>query len=155
MGKQYLMALDVGGGSGRCLLLDVETGAVSTTKRDWVHPPAPNTNGLGYDLDTADIWRKLGEASREVIEKVGAKPGEILGVAATSMRNTTVALDAGNNVIFGTPNLDARGLGEGLVLGAEQGRAIQGDNPTFTVRMPVVKAPMAINAEWAMEIWPQ
>lgn len=124
MGKQYLMALDVGGGSGRCLLLDVETGAVSTTKRDWVHPPAPNTNGLGYDLDTADIWRKLGEASREVIEKVGAKPGEILGVAATSMRNTTVALDAGNNVIFGTPNLDARGLGEGLVLGAEQGRAI-------------------------------
>jgi hypothetical protein len=34
MKTQYLMAIDVGGGSGRCLLLDPETGAIKTAKNE-------------------------------------------------------------------------------------------------------------------------
>lgn len=124
MSNKYLMALDVGGGSGRCLLVDVETGELTTAKRDWVHPSAPNTSGLGYDLDVADIWKKLGEVSREVLEGAKAKPDQVIGIAATSMRNTIVALDSEDNVLLGTPNLDARGLLQALNWGAEQGKAV-------------------------------
>ena len=120
----YLMALDVGGGSGRCLLLDVESGNTHTAIRHWVHPAAPNTGGLGYDLDLVDIWHKLGEASREAMAQAGAAPGDVLGVAATSMRNTTVVLDTEGEVLLGTPNQDARALVESLTLAAECGPAV-------------------------------
>ncbi len=122
MKSQYLMAIDVGGGSGRCLLLDPETGATRTAKRSWTHPAAPGTSGLGYSMDLNDILKKLGEASREVLTRAGAKPGQIAGIAVSGMRNTIVVLDAQNNVLLATPNRDARALGEGMMLGLERGK---------------------------------
>jgi len=133
MKTQYLMAIDIGGGSGRCLLLDIETGAVKTAKRNWTHPSAPGTSGLGFSIDTADILKKLGEASREVLAKAGVAPEQIAGIAASGMRNTTVVLDAGNEILLATPNKDARALGEGMMLGFERGNevhAISGHWPT-------------------------
>lgn len=124
MSKGYLMALDAGGGSGRCLVVEVESGAVFTAKRYWTHPPAPGTAGLGYDLDTDDIWRKLAEASREALDRAGARPGDVLGVAATSMRNTTVLLDRDGRVLMGAPNQDARAAFQAIMLGAERGQAV-------------------------------
>jgi sugar (pentulose or hexulose) kinase/phosphoglycerate dehydrogenase-like enzyme len=137
MAKRFLAALDAGGGSGRCLLLDVDTGSVITAKRDWSHPVAPDTAGLGYDLNLPRIWNRLGEACREVVEKAGAHPGEVIGVAATSMRNTTVILDQNGQAVFSTPNQDARALGEALGLGAERGEEIHATgghwpSPLFT-----------------------
>ncbi len=124
MGKRFLMAFDVGGGSGRCLLLDPDTGATHEARRSWTHPEAPDTAGLGYDLDLDDIWAKLGEASREVLARAGAAPSDVSGIAATSMRNTTVLLDADNNVLLATPNQDARALGESFGWAAEAGKQV-------------------------------
>jgi len=133
MKTQYLMAIDVGGGSGRCLLLDPETGTTKTAKRNWTHPAAPGTSGLGYSIDTNDILKKLGEASREVLAKAGAVPNQIAGIAASGMRNTIVVMDAQHNILLGTPNRDARALGEGMVLGFERGKefhTVSGHWPT-------------------------
>lgn len=124
MSKRFLMAMDVGGGSGRCLLLDPEDGSTYTAKRDWTHPAAPGTAGLGYDLDLADIWRKLGEAAREVLEMAGAEPGAVLGLAATSMRNTTVVLDGTDGELVATPNQDARAVVEALTWAASDGKDV-------------------------------
>ena len=133
MKTQYLMAIDVGGGSGRCLLLDPETGSIKTARRSWTHPVAPGTSGLGYNLDTADILKKIGEASREVLGAAGADPKQISGIAVSSMRNTIVVLDHQRNVLLATPNRDARALGEGMILGMERGpevHALTGHWPT-------------------------
>ncbi|MEN6474553.1 MAG: NAD(P)-dependent oxidoreductase [Syntrophaceae bacterium] len=133
MKTRYLMAIDVGGGSGRCLLLDPDTGATSAAKRRWTHPAAPGTNGLGYAIDTGDILKKLGAASREVLAKAGADPSQIIGIAASGMRNTAVVLDAKDRILLATPNRDARALGEGMVLGMERGKeihAVTGHWPT-------------------------
>lgn len=132
-----MMALDVGGGSGRCLVLDQDTGSTTTAKRTWTHPPAPDTAGLGFNLDLDDILRKLGEASREALEASGASPKDVLGLAVTSMRNTTVVLDSANEVIFATPNQDARALGEALGWAANEGKSVHETgghwpNPLFT-----------------------
>jgi len=133
MKTRYLMAIDVGGGSGRCLLLNPDTGTTWAAKRSWNHPAAPGTNGLGYAIDTHDVLKKLGEASREVLAMAGADAGRIVGIAASGMRNTTVVLDAKNGVLLATPNRDARALGEGMVLGMERGKeihAVTGHWPT-------------------------
>jgi len=124
MKKRYLMALDVGGGSGRCLLLDPDSGKVWTAQQSWTHPVAPGTNGLGFDLDTKDVFAKLRRAVRDALAAAGAAPGEVIGIAVTSMRNTTVVLDAAGGVLMATPNRDARALGEGAVLAMERGAEI-------------------------------
>ncbi len=124
MSAVYIMALDIGGGSGRCLLLDVETGGTIECRRSWTHPAAPGTGGLGYDLDLDDIWAKLGEASREALARCGAGPGAVAGIAATSMRNTTVLLDADGVVLMATPNQDARAVGESFAWAAESGKEV-------------------------------
>lgn len=121
MKKGYLMALDVGGGSGRCLVLAPDSGRVWVAQQTWAHPVAPNTSGFGFNLDTTDIFVKLGRAVREALTRAGAAPGDVAGIATTSMRNTTVVLDADNDVIMATPNRDARALGEGAILAMERG----------------------------------
>lgn len=124
MGGPYLMALDLGGGSGRCLLVDTDSGTVLVTRRSWSHPVAPDTAGLGFDLDLEDMWDKLGEASRQAMRESGASPGEVGGIAACSMRNTTVVLDEEANPVFAAPNQDARALGSALMLAGERGMEV-------------------------------
>lgn len=124
MDKRFLMALDLGNGSGRCLLVDLDSKDMFFASRGWTYTVAPGTAGLGYNMDLEDTWLKLGEASREVMEQSGARPGAVLGLAATSMRNTTVLLDGEGSVLLAAPNQDARALGEALVLGAERGMEV-------------------------------
>ena len=85
---QYLMGLDLGGKKGRCLLLDVESGAAVATCRPWQHRM---TAGFGYDLDTVEVWRCFGEAAREAMAKVGARPQDVLAVSTTGMRHGSVS----------------------------------------------------------------
>jgi sugar (pentulose or hexulose) kinase/phosphoglycerate dehydrogenase-like enzyme len=131
--EKFVMALDVGGGSGRCLLLGLDSGSVWTAQQAWTHPSTPNTNGLGFDLDITDVLTKLGRTVRDTLARANAAPGEVIGIATTSMRNTTVVLDADGGVLMATPNRDVRALGEGAVLAMERGgevHEISGHWPT-------------------------
>jgi autoinducer 2 (AI-2) kinase len=121
MSRQLLMGLDVGGGSGRCLLFDADDGSHVSACRAWSHPPAPDTGGLGYDLDYAGIWQRLGEAAHETLTRAGARPQDVVGVATTAMRFGMVVVDADGRPVYGGPNRDARAVVEGLTLAAQHG----------------------------------
>ena len=84
---QYLMGLDLGSKKGCCLLLDVESGAAVSTCRPWQHRM---TAGFGYDLDTVDVWRCFGEAAREAMAKVGARPRSSGAESAIHSRSEAV-----------------------------------------------------------------
>jgi sugar (pentulose or hexulose) kinase/phosphoglycerate dehydrogenase-like enzyme/ribulose-5-phosphate 4-epimerase/fuculose-1-phosphate aldolase/putative sterol carrier protein len=116
---QYLMGLDLGGKRGRCLLLDVDSGRTVTTSRRWQHRV---TAGFSYDLDTVEVWRIFGEAAREAMFKVGARPQDVLGVSTTGMRHGSIVIDARGEVLLAAPTRDARGAMQGLQLAAERGR---------------------------------
>jgi sugar (pentulose or hexulose) kinase/phosphoglycerate dehydrogenase-like enzyme/ribulose-5-phosphate 4-epimerase/fuculose-1-phosphate aldolase/putative sterol carrier protein len=116
---QYLMGLDLGGKKGCCLLLDVKSGAAVSTSRPWQHRVIA---GFGYDLDTVEVWRLFGEAAREAVAKVGARPQDVLAVSTTGMRHGSVVVDARGEVLLATPTRDARGAMHGLQLAAERGR---------------------------------
>lgn len=124
MNTSYLMALDAGGSGGHCLLVDVSDGALTRAFRSWTHPAARETGGLGTDLDLDLVWATLAEAAREALTKAGATPDQVLAVAATSMRHTTVVLDANGYVLLATPNRDARAAGEAWQLAGERGSAL-------------------------------
>ncbi|HTF32828.1 MAG TPA: NAD(P)-dependent oxidoreductase [Myxococcota bacterium] len=124
MSRGVLLGLDAGGGGARCLLLDAENGAVTTAIRPWKHSVTPNTGGLGRDLDLPALWASLADATREALARAGLKGSDVVGVAATSMRFSSVVLGPGKELLLATPNRDARASLEGLRLAAEHGPEI-------------------------------
>jgi len=121
--RSFLMALDAGGGGGHCLLVETDSGTFTRSFRPWSHPAAPGTGGLGADLDLEMIWTRLAEAAREAMQLAAAAPEQIAAIAATSMRHTTVVLDATGMPVFATPNRDSRAVTDAFQLAAEQGDA--------------------------------
>ncbi len=121
MSRRFLMALDAGGGSGRCLVVDVDSGEVVTRSRRWTHPIAPDTDGWGLDLKTETVWRLLGEAAREAVQQIGGSAEQVAAVAVTGMRHGSVVVNAVGEVLLATPSRDARGAAQSIALAAERG----------------------------------
>jgi autoinducer 2 (AI-2) kinase len=121
MSVEYLMGLDAGGGGGTCLLVELESGRVETAFRPWTHQTVPGTGGWGFEMDLARCWSLIVQAARETMERASATPDQVLAVAATSMRHTTVVIDADGYTILAAPNRDGRAAAEGMALSAEHG----------------------------------
>ena len=119
--RRYLMGLDLGGSGGRCLLVELESGDITTAFRPWKHLPAPNTGGWGLDLDVDRVWGVLGEVSREALGRAKVRPDQVLGIAATSMRHALVLLGADDLELLAVPNRDARAASEAMELARERG----------------------------------
>lgn len=122
--SRYLMALDAGGGGGRCLLVDIDNRKTTRSFRPWTHPAAPGTSGLGTDLHLETIWSRLAEAVREALSCASAGAEDVLGIAVTSTRHTTVLLDTEGSPIFAAPNRDGRAFMEALQLAAQHGERL-------------------------------
>jgi sugar (pentulose or hexulose) kinase/phosphoglycerate dehydrogenase-like enzyme/ribulose-5-phosphate 4-epimerase/fuculose-1-phosphate aldolase/putative sterol carrier protein len=121
MSKKYLIGLDVGGGGGRCLLVDIESGESTSVFRSWTLPPAPEVGGFAYELNTERVWCILGETVQEALKRTGIPPQDVAGIAATSMRHSTVVIDKKGKVLMAAPNRDARAAEQGMNLAAEHG----------------------------------
>ena len=116
MSARFLLGLDFGGGCGRCLVLDLEGGAITTAVRPWTFPTLAG-NPTAFEIDLEATWQRLGEATREALARAGARPGQVAGIAATSMRHGSVVIDAAGAPLLAAPNRDARGVGPILALG--------------------------------------
>ncbi len=107
MTKKYLIGLDIGGGGGRCLLVNVDTGETLSVFHGWTLPADPAEGGFAFLLNTDAVWRMLGETTRDALNKAGAEPSDIAGIAGTSMRHGLVAIDKKGKVLLATPNRDS------------------------------------------------
>ncbi len=123
-GKGFLLGLDIGGGGGRAVLVDVADGSAVSATRSWTATPAPGTSGLGFDLDLSRVTADLADATREALTRAGIGPDRVLGVATAAMRQGSVIVDDDGAVLLATPNRDARAALEGLTLAADHGRAL-------------------------------
>lgn len=150
MTARYLMGLDVGGGGGRCLLVNTTTGEMVSVFRGWTHPPAPEAGNFAFRLDTDMIWRVLGETARAALKNAGIEPDDVAGVAATSMRHGMVAIDRKGNVLLATPNKDSRAVEQGMGLAAE--RAPELYQITGHAPLPIL---MAARLMWLRDTRPE
>jgi autoinducer 2 (AI-2) kinase len=148
MSRRFLVGLDFGGGGGRCLVVDVESGRLASAFRPWRFDPDPD-NPVAANLDVAACWARLGEAAREALAQAGAAPEELAGVAATGMRHASILIDADGHELLATPNRDARGAVYALQLAAEHGEALHARTghwpnavqPVGRLRWAAVEAP--------------
>lgn len=124
MSKKYLMGLDVGGGGGRCLLVNTETGETFSIFHGWTLPPEPTAGSFAFMLNTNAVWRVLGETARDAIKQAGANPSDVAGIAGTSMRHGLVAIDKKGKVLLATPNRDSRAVDQGMGLAVERGEEL-------------------------------
>ncbi len=85
--KKYLMALDQGTTSSRCIIFDADGTVKSTANREFTQyfPEA------GYvEHDAGEIWHSQLAVAREALEKAGLSAGQIAGIGITNQRETTV-----------------------------------------------------------------
>ena len=86
----YILAIDQGTTSTRCILFDAAANAVATTQREFQqHYPQ-----LGWvEHDPEDIWRDTVATMREVVAKAGVDVADIAGIGITNQRETVVVWD--------------------------------------------------------------
>ncbi len=120
----YILGLDLGGGSGRAIIVNSETGEIHSASVAWTHPAMQGSMGFEYDLDTADIWNKIALACRRAMKMAGVKPSDIEGLATTSMRHGIVVIDKEGTTLMASPAVDARAAMESITLAVERGREL-------------------------------
>lgn len=124
MSDGYLLGLDFGGGGGRCLLIELGSRRILTASRAWSGRAVPGSGGLGHELDLDLLFRRLGEASREVLARADVRPERVLGIAASAMRFGLVVLDEHRVPLIAVPNRDGRAVGPALEIAEKHGEEI-------------------------------
>ena len=88
--KQYIMALDSGTTSNRCILFDREGNIRSMAQKEFTqYFPQPGW----VEHDANEIWQSQLSVAREAMRKLGATYDEIAAIGITNQRETTVVWD--------------------------------------------------------------
>ena len=124
MSANYLLSMGIGGGGGRCLLIEPETGHVTITYRPWSNSAVSEVGEWSFDLDVDHVWATLGELVKTTLERGGIRPEQVAGVSATSMRHGIVLVDKDGDALFARPNTDARAVNQSMALAGERGEAL-------------------------------
>ena len=88
--KRYIMALDSGTTSNRCILFDREGNMRSVAQKEFTqYFPQPGW----VEHDANEIWQSQLSVAREAMRKIGATYDEIAAIGITNQRETTVVWD--------------------------------------------------------------
>ena len=90
MAERYVMAVDQGTTSTRCILFDHGGRLVSVTQREHKqHFPRPGW----VEHDAMEIWRNLERIAPEAVAQAGATPDQVVALGIANQRETTVLWD--------------------------------------------------------------
>ena len=90
MSRQYVMALDAGTTSNRCILFDRRGEIVSMAQREFPqYYPQPGW----VEQDAKEIWSSILAVAVEAMYKVGVRGDEIAAIGITNQRETTIVWD--------------------------------------------------------------
>ena len=104
-----LLGIDVGGGSVRAVIRDIEGGNITAVKHSMTK--ALFTIGeFGYGMDIEAIFSIMAQAVKACLAKGGYAADDIAALSTSVLRHTLVALDKDGVVLFSSPNRDARAV---------------------------------------------
>lgn len=87
---KYVMALDAGTTSNRCILFDEKGGIVSMAQKEFTqYFPKPGW----VEHDAGEIWSTMLGVAVEAIQKAGAQASDIAAIGITNQRETTIVWD--------------------------------------------------------------
>ena len=87
---QYIMSLDQGTTSSRCILFD-KAGNICASVQKEFRQIFPQPGWVEHDAE--EIWATTLEVSRAAMDKLGAKAADIAAIGITNQRETTVVWD--------------------------------------------------------------
>lgn len=87
---KYMMALDAGTTSNRCILFD-ERGQVCSIAQKEFRQMFPNPGWVEHDAN--EIWSTMLGVAVEAMLMIGAKAGDIAGIGITNQRETAIVWD--------------------------------------------------------------
>ena len=89
MGK-YVMALDAGTTSNRCILFDEKGNMQSVAQKEFTqYFPKPGW----VEHDAREIWSTMLGVAVEAMQKIGAEASDIVAIGITNQRETTIVWD--------------------------------------------------------------
>ncbi len=109
--ERYVATIDVGSGSGRCIIFDLNGRQISVSQREWLPKADPRYPG-SQNFDTKEAWTALCLTTHEAMTKAGVKASDIAAITATAMREGMVLYDKNKEVIWACPNVDGRATTE-------------------------------------------
>lgn len=66
--------------------------------------------GFAKSFDTTEIWTKVAQCSRDVLQKIKNPKAKFIAVVSCAQRIACVFLDGEGNAVYSGPNKDARGV---------------------------------------------
>lgn len=88
--KKYMMALDCGTTSVRCILFDKKGAVCSVAQKEFTqYFPKPGW----VEQDADEIWSALLDVARESMGSIDARAADIAGIGITNQRETTIVWD--------------------------------------------------------------
>ncbi|MCI6676786.1 MAG: glycerol kinase GlpK [Clostridiales bacterium] len=87
---KYVMALDSGTTSNRCILFNEKGEMCSVAQKEFTQF-FPKPGWVEHDAD--EIWTTQLEVAREAMENIGATAADIVGIGITNQRETTIVWD--------------------------------------------------------------
>ena len=87
---KYIMALDSGTTSNRCILFD-ETGRMCSVAQNEFTQYFPKPGWVEHDAN--EIWATLLGVAVEAMQKIGARASDIAAIGITNQRETTIVWD--------------------------------------------------------------
>ncbi|MDO5784886.1 MAG: glycerol kinase GlpK [Eubacteriales bacterium] len=88
--KQYIMAVDAGTTSARCILFDRQGKLCAVAQRE-LHPCYPHEGWV--EQDAMEIWTAQLGVCREAMEQLQLKPEQVAAIGITNQRETTIVWD--------------------------------------------------------------
>ena len=98
--SKYIMALDSGTTSNRCIIFDKEGRICSVAQKEF-NQIFPQPGWVEHDAD--EIFSTQLEVARQAMENIGAKASDIAGIGITNQRETTIVW----NKVTGRPVYNA------------------------------------------------
>ena len=90
MEKKYIMALDRGTTSSRCIIFDKDGNIIKIAQKEFEQIyPKPGW----VEHDAMEIWGSQSGVMREAVDTAGINPEEIAAIGITNQRKTTVVWD--------------------------------------------------------------
>ncbi|HAV26759.1 MAG TPA: glycerol kinase, partial [Lachnospiraceae bacterium] len=87
---KYVMALDAGTTSNRCILFNEKGEMCSVAQKEFTQFfPQPGW----VEHDANEIWQTQLSVARQAMKKVNAKPEDIAAIGITNQRETTIVWD--------------------------------------------------------------
>ena len=88
--EQYILSMDAGTTSGRCILFD-KNGQILHTAQKSLTQYYPRPGWVEQDAD--EIWQVQYETAQQVIAEAGIRPEQIAAIGITNQRETTIVWD--------------------------------------------------------------